>query len=142
MLLPAEQQPLAIGRPVNRRRRGAGWRALGEAPSARGQPLRFSAFCGENPEVRGQFRFGGQEIVVTDLECIVMFFDLLLVLRLVGSDVSDLLAVGSPGKLLDAVRRLGNLAGFAAVHRPNENLWLGIFSGPVRGDNRQAVTGR
>src|SRR5258708_25378990 len=71
-----------------------------------------------------------------------MFFDFLLVLRLVGSYVGDLLPVGPPGKLLNAVRRLGSLAGFAAGHGKNEDLRLRVFSGSIRGDKGQSVAGR
>src|SRR5216684_8941772 len=68
-----------------------------------------------------------------------MLFDFLLVLRLVGGDIGNLLPVGPPGKLLNALRRVGNLAGFAASHGKNENLRLCLFSGSIRGDKRQAV---
>src|SRR5712664_4432463 len=68
-----------------------------------------------------------------------MFFDFLLVLGLVGSDVGNLLPVGPPGKLLNPVRRVGNLPCFAAGHGENENLRLRVFSGSVHGDKRQAV---
>ncbi len=142
VLLPGEEQPLAVGRPRDGRCRRAGRRALGKAPSAGGQPLCFSALCRKNPKVRRLFRLGRKEIVVTHLEGIVMFFDLLFVLRLVGSDVGDLFPVGPPGKLLNAVRRVGNLPGLAAGHGENENLWLCVFAGSVRRDKRQAVAAR
>src|SRR5260370_30531313 len=96
MLLPGEGQPLAIGRPGNRRCRWAGRRALRQAPCARGQPLCFSAFCRKNPDVRGERGCGREEIIVADLEGIMMFFDFLLVLRLVVSDVTDLFTVVPP----------------------------------------------
>ncbi len=142
MLLPRKQEPLSIGRPRDGRRWGTGRRALGKAPGPRSQSLRLSAFRGQNPEMRRPLRLGGQKVIVADFKRIMMFLEFLLVLRLVRSDIGNLLPIGPPGVLLDAIRRFRNFARFAAGHRENENLRGGLFSRPLHGDKRQAVAAR
>src|SRR5258708_12098485 len=71
-----------------------------------------------------------------------MFFAFLPAPRLVISYLGGLLPFRPPGKLLNAVRRLGNLAGFAAGHGEYEDLRLRVFSGSIRSDKRQSVAVR
>jgi len=82
-----------------------------QAPKSTASPF---AFRGENPEMRRPLRLGGPESHCRDFKRIMMFLEFLLVLRLVRSDIGNLLPIGPPGVLLDAIRRFRNFARFAA----------------------------
>src|SRR5215469_3972264 len=63
-----------------------------------------------------------QVVVVPYLERVVVFLDLFLVEWVVAGDVSDILSVWSPGKLLNPVGRIGNFLRVTTAHRHDENL--------------------
>src|SRR5579859_7048996 len=139
MFLPSEEEQFPVGRPRNGRRWRTGWRALWQAPSSRRQSLCFSALRRNQPDVRRLRSFCRQIIVVSHLERVIVFFDLLLVLRLIRRHVSDLSSIRPPRELLYAIRRVADLFGFAPAHRHNENLRLRVPSNSVVGGEGQPV---
>ena len=85
-------------------------------------------------------RGGGKVIVVADFEGVEMLLDFLFIFGFVGGDEGDLLPVGTPRELLDAVGHLGEAMRFPAGHRQDEELELGIFRGGVDGLESEAVS--
>ena len=131
MLLAREEDRFSIGRPIDRRRGRTGWRAFRQAPRAGSEAARLATFGGDDPEVRWSYGAVREVIVVADLEGVVVLLDFLFIFGLVGGDEGDVLAVGAPCELLDAVGHVGEFARFAAGHRKDEELELRIFRGGV-----------
>ena len=82
---------------------------------------------------------GGEVIVVADFEGVEVLLDFLFIFGFVGSDEGDLLAVGAPCELLDAVGYIGEAMRFTSGHRQDEELELGIFRGRIDRFKRESV---
>src|ERR1700722_860828 len=108
VLLSGEGQRLAIPRPRDRRCRRTRRRTLGKAPWPRGQSLRFPALRAHQPNMRRSRRGSRQVVVVPYFERVVVLLNFFLVGWVVAGDVSDILSVWAPGKLLDPVGRIGD----------------------------------
>jgi hypothetical protein len=77
--------------------------------------------------------------VVAVCKGVVRFFFIGARRLLIRGSEGDHCAVGPPGELLDARRRIRDLLRIATAHRQDENLILGVCGGR---QERKAVTGR
>ena len=89
--------------------------------------------------MRRRGRGGGEVIVVADFEGVEVLLDFLFIFGFVGSDEGDLLPVGAPCELLDAVGYIGEAMRFTSGHRQDEELELGIFRGRIDCFKRESV---
>ena len=72
--------------------------------------------------MRRSRRDSRQVVVVPDLKRVVVLFNLFLVGWVVAGDVSDVLSLRSPGKLLNSVGCIGDFLRVAAAHRHDKHL--------------------
>jgi len=90
--------------------------------------------------VRWQRGFRRKKIVVADFEGIVMLFNILFVLRLVGRDVSDLLPAGPPRQTVRCRPEAAVI--FRARSRHGRMKTCGLASFPAPSDSKTNPNGR
>src|SRR5258706_3228966 len=113
--------------------------ANGQRPISGSQAPRFGGVAWNQPEMRGKGRFFDQEIIVADFERIVELLLADFLRSFVGGSEGDHETVRTPGELLDAGDRLGDLDRIASGHWHYEDLRLGVCAS---GEEGQTIAGR
>jgi len=136
MLLPSEQHPHHRGQKSEMPELGGA--LFRQPPGPEVKRFGCSRLSWKNPNVRCNAASVARKSL-SPTRSIVMLFDFLLLSG--SSEVRKRLSPLPPGKLLDAIRRGGNLSSFASSHGEMKTCGLASFRF-IDGDKPQTVAGR